>query len=160
MSDVIDSNVFLRLVFEEPGWEECGRLLDAVYSGEREAIISAIQFSELYTPFERANDKEAREKLANEIAKSKIRVRSVDRQVAELSAHIRATEKTPRGSRLAFADSIILATALIEQADTLYTLDVDFSRVTGRVKITAPGMSIQEWDRMYGYRNRIRKRHR
>lgn len=154
MSAVIDSNVFLRLVFEEPGWEECGRLLDAVYAGTQQAVISAIQFSELYTPFERANDGATRRKLANEITKSRIKVRSVDRKVAELSARLRVTEKTPRGSWLALADSIILATALIEKAETLYTLDVDFSNVTAHIKIAAPGMSIQEWDRLYGHRIR------
>lgn len=156
---VIDTNIFLRLAFEEPGWENCGKLLDSVYSREREAIISSIQISELYTPFERANDTDARDKLAAEIKKSKIKIKVVDQEIAALSAHIRATEKTPNGNWLALADSIILATALVEeQVDTFYTLDPDFSRVKVRVKITAPEMSIEEWEKMYRYQKKIRKR--
>jgi predicted nucleic acid-binding protein len=151
LRSVIDTNVFLRLVFEEPGWEECGKILDAAYTGELQGIVSAIQFSELYTPLERANDKEARKKLASEITKSRMKIRSVDRQVAEMSSRIRASEKTPGGRWLALADSIILATSLIEKAEILYTLDSDFSAVTAHVKITAPGMSIKEWNKLYGH---------
>ena len=156
MSILIDSNIFLRLAFEEPGWEHCGKLLDSVYSGEHVAIISAIQLSELYTPFERANDDEAKEKLATEIKKLRIKVRVVDEEISRLSAQIRAKEKTPNGHWLALADSIILATALQEEASTLYTLDTDFSRIKGRVKITAPGMPIEEWGKTYGYKKRMR----
>ena len=158
MSIAIDTNVFLRIAFEEPGWEFCGRLLDSVYTGEQEALISAIQLSELYTPFERANDKEAKEKLSTEIKKSRIKIRAVDEEIALLSAHIRATEKTPNGNWLALADSIILATALSEEVVALYTLDVDFSRVKGRIKVSAPGMSIEDWEKKYGYHRLTKKR--
>jgi len=157
LSIVIDSNIFLRLAFEEPGWEHCGKLLDSVYSGEQVATISAIQLSELYTPFERTNDKEAKEKLATEIRKSRIKIRVVDEEIARLSAQIRGTEKTPSGSWLALADSIILATAMREEAHTLYTLDKDFSGIKSRVKITAPGMTIEEWEETYAIQKRIRK---
>jgi predicted nucleic acid-binding protein len=154
----IDSNVFLRLAFEEAGWEHCGRLLDSVYSGEEDAIISAIQISELYTPFERANDNESRQKLAAEIEKSKIRIRVVDRNIAELSARLRSAQKTPQGDWLPLADSIILATALKEGADTLYTLDNDFSMIKERLRIMAPGMPLDEWQRNYGYGKKQRRK--
>ena len=146
-SAVVDTNVFLRLAFEEPGWEECGRLLDSVYSGQEQGIISAIQISELFTPFEQTNDRDARDKLASTIKKSKLKIRIVDEELAKLSAKIRATEKTPSGTSLALADSIVLATALLEEADALYTLDMDFSQVkngTMQTKITAPSMAIEQ----------------
>ena len=149
MSIMIDTNIFLRLVFQEEGWERCGKLLDSVYSGRQEAIISAIQISELYTPFERAHDMETRDKISSEIKKSKIRIKKVDVEIAELSARIRATEKTPGGNFLALADSIILATALRERVETLYTLDMDYSKVKSKVNISAPEMSIEEWHRTY-----------
>jgi len=158
LSAVIDTTVFLRLAFEEPGWEHCGRLLDSVYSGEQKAVISAIQISELYTPFERAKDREGREKLAAVIERSRVKVVRVDDQIAGMSAQIRATEKTPKGNWLALADSMILATALTEQASTLYTLDMDFSRVSSRVKIVAPGMSLETWNETFGNQIRSKKR--
>ena len=150
--------MFLRLAFEEAGWEHCGKLLDSVYSAEQSAVISAIQISELYTPFARANDNEGKEELAAEIEKLRIKIRVVDEEIARMSARIRATQKTPQGDWLAMADSIILATALKEGVDTFYTLDNDFSKVRERVKITAPGMSVEEWQKAYGYEKIKRKR--
>ena len=147
---LIDTTVFLRLAFEEPGWERCGELIDSVYSREQECFISAIQISELFTPFERNNDTEAREKLDAEIEKSRIKVVPVDDEIAKISAHIRSTEKTPKGKWLALADSIILATALREEVSTLYTLDMDYARIKSRVKIVAPNMSLEAWNKTYG----------
>jgi len=150
----IDSNVFLRLVFEETGWEHCGKLLDSVYAGEHDAVISAIQISELYTPFERAKDDEVKQKIAEEIEKSRIRIRVVDEEIGKISARIRSTQRTPLGDWLALADSIILATALKEEVETFYTLDSDFLRVKEKIKIAAPDMPIEEWARIYGYQKK------
>jgi len=151
--------VFLRLAFEEAGWEHCGKLLDSVYSREQNAVISAIQISELYTPFARASDNEGKEKLAAEIEKLRIKVRVVDEEIARMSSSIRAAQKTPRGGSLALADSIILATALKEGVDVFYTLDDDFSKVREHVKIMAPGaMSVEEWQKAYGYEKTERRK--
>lgn len=158
MSAVIDSNIFLRVAFEEAGWEHCGRLLDSIFSGEKEAFISSIQLSELYTPFERANDKSAKEKLASEIRKMGIRIRDVDEEIAVLSAQIRATEKTSEGKWLALADSVILATSLILNVETFYTLDMDFSLVKRDISITAPGMSLHDWAKTFGRMTRRLKK--
>jgi predicted nucleic acid-binding protein len=158
LSIAIDSNIFLNIAFEEPGWEHCGRLLDSVFFGEQNAIISVIQLSELYTPFERASDGQAKEKLSKEIKRSRIRIVSVDEEIASLSAHIRASEKTPSGDWLALADSIILATGLREKAVTLYSLDLDFSKVKRQIKITAPGMTLEQWDERFGqHKPKIRR---
>jgi predicted nucleic acid-binding protein len=155
---VIDTNVFLNIAFEEPGWEYCGRLLDSVFAGEQNAIISTIQLSELFTPFERTSDEEAKDKMSNEIKKSRIRIVAVDEEVASLSAHYRATEKTPSGGWLALADSIILATASREKAATLYSLDMDFSKVKGQVKVSAPGMTLEEWNEKFSVQRPKMKR--
>jgi predicted nucleic acid-binding protein len=152
----IDTNIFLSIAFEEPGWEYCGRLLNSVFIGEQNAMISAIQLSELYTPFERTGDESAKEKMANEIKKSRIKIVAVDEEIASLSARIRATEKTPAGDWLALADSIILGTALREKATILYSLDLDFSIVKGQVKITAPGMSLEEWNEKFGVQRKLK----
>lgn len=158
MKIVIDTNVFLRVAFEEPGWEYCGKLLDDVYSGQHDALMSSIQLSELFTPFERARDKEAREEMSIQLEKLRIRIKDVTREIAGLSAHIRATKRTPKGRWLALGDSIILATSQIEKVETLFTLDTDFSEVGGPVNVSAPGMSIEEWDKEFGLRETSEKR--
>lgn len=52
--------------FQDPGWEHCGRLLDEIYFGRVKCVISAIQLSELYTPFKRAGDIKGLERLKRE----------------------------------------------------------------------------------------------
>lgn len=146
---LIDTNIFLRLAFEEPGWEQCGDLLDTIHSGKEDGVISALQLSELYTPFERTKDYNAKVAMKTEIEKLKLKVRSVDAEIAELSSEIRAIEKTPQGNWFPLADSIILATAIVENVETLFTIDTDFSK-TKRVRISAPGMSIETWIKRYG----------
>jgi predicted nucleic acid-binding protein len=153
----IDSNVFLSVVFEDPGWEHCGKLLDSVHSGEHSAIVSAIQLSELFTPFERIGDSKTIDLLSKEIEKSKIRIRNVDEIIARVSAQIRSTEKTPKGDWLPLADSIILATSQVEHVDTLYTLDMDFMLVEGTVKVRAPDMTLDEWEQAYAVPRKRRK---
>ena len=66
MLTLIDTNVFLCLAFQDPGWEHCGRLLDEVYFGRVKCVISAIQLSELYIPFKRAGDLKGLERLKRE----------------------------------------------------------------------------------------------
>ena len=58
---------------------------------------------------------------------------------------------------MALADSIILAAALKEEIDTLYTLDMDFAKVRRRVKIVAPNMSLDDWNKKYGAPLRSKK---
>ena len=45
---------------------------------------------------------------------------------------------------LPLADSIILATAKVEDVNVLYTIDTDFYNVKG-VKVMASGMELLEW---------------
>jgi len=149
MLALIDTNIFLCLAFQDPGWEYCGKLLDDVYFGKIKCVISAIQLSELYTPFMRVGDEEGLKKLERELMKLRIKIRRVDENVAFLSSKYRSTIKTPENNWLPLADSIILATAKLERVDVLYTIDIDFYNVKD-VKISAPGMSLKEWIRKFG----------
>lgn len=56
-----------------------------LHSGEEDAVISALQFSELFTPFERAKDYKAKAAVKSEIKKLKLKVRMVDAEIAERS---------------------------------------------------------------------------
>ena len=149
MLALIDTNIFLCLAFQDPGWEYCGKLLDDVYFGRIKCVISSIQLSELFTPFLRAGDREGLEALRKELIKLKVKIRVVDDRVAILSSKYRSTIRTPFNKWLPLADSIILATAKLERVDVLYTIDIDFYNVKD-VKISAPGMPLGEWIREFG----------
>lgn len=141
-------------MFEDPGWEKCGKLLDEVQSGKQRAIISAIQLSELYTPFERTHEAEAGEKLSLELEKLGIRVFNVDDEIGKLSAKIRSTERSPDGRWLALADSVILATAIKGGVDTLYTTDPHFALIRRNLRISAPFMPLDQWVKLYSAKGR------
>ena len=149
MLALIDTSVFLCLAFEDPGWEHCGRLLDEVYAGKIKCLMSAMQLSELYTPFKKASDARGLREMKRELEKLRPKIRNVDREVAELSSDFRSRVKTPKGRWLSMADSILLATAKLERAEKIYTLDVDFQLVK-EIGVSGPGIPLEEWVRRYG----------
>lgn len=149
MSAVIDTNIFLAVAFKDPGWEYCVDLLDNVFTGDMKGYISAIQLSELYTPFKRVKDTQGLTNLKQEIQKLELNVQPVTDAIAKLSAKYRSSVHTPEGEWLPLADAIILATGVETNARRLYTLDLDFYRVE-TLTIRAPQMNLKEWIRKYG----------
>jgi len=145
----IDTGIFFCVIFKESGYEYCKKLLDDVYYNKIRGVISTIQLSELYTPFRRAGDFKSLERIKAELFKLNLKVRNVDEEVADLSSIYRSSVKTPDDKWLPLADSIILATAVAEEVDVLYTIDIDFYNVKD-LKIMAPGMGLVEWVRKYG----------
>jgi len=150
---LIDTGIFLCLAFEDPGYQHCGKLLDKAYEGDIAPILSSIQLAELYTPFLRAKDLQGLEKMKQEVIKLAPKIRNVDEEIAEKAAEYRSTIRTPEEKWLALADSIILATATLEKADVLYTIDTDFAHVK-QIKVKAPEMTLQEWTKQYRSKDR------
>ncbi len=148
-SACIDTGIFFCLAFKEPGFKYCKKILDDLYFKKVKGVISSIQLSELYTPFRRAGDIEGLEKMKMELSKLGLKIRGVDKDIAELSSVYRAEVKTPEGKWLPLADSIILATAKSEEVDILYTIDIDFYNVKD-VEVKGPGMNLIEWVKRYG----------
>ena len=145
---LIDTGIFLCLAFEDPGHQHCGKLLDKAFKGDITPLLSSIQLTELYTPFLRAEDTTGLQKMKHEIAKLQPKVRSVDEEIAEKAAEYRSTIRTPNGRWLALADSIILATSILEGAETLYTIDLNFANVK-EIKVEAPEMELKDWIKQY-----------
>jgi len=145
---LIDTGIFLCLAFEDPGHQHCGKLLDKAFKGDITPLLSSIQLTELYTPFLRVEDTTGLQKMKKEIAKLQPEIRSVDEEVAEKAAEYRSTIQTPSGRWLALADSIILATSILEGAETLYTIDLNFANVK-EIKVKAPEMGLKEWIKQY-----------
>jgi predicted nucleic acid-binding protein len=146
---LIDTGIFLCLAFEDPGYQQCGKLLDKAFKGDITLLLSSIQLTELYTPFLRANDLAGLQKMKQEVIKLEPRIRNVDKEIAEKAAEYRSAIRTPDGKWLALADSVILATSTLEAAETLYTIDTNFANVEG-VKVKAPEMELKDWTKKYG----------
>ena len=146
---LVDTGVFLCLAFEDPGHQHCGTLLDKAFRGDFTPLLSSIQLTELYTPFLRAKDPTGLQKMRQEIIKLEPRITNVDREIAEKAAEYRSKIQTPDGGWLALADSIILATSIIEEAEVLYTIDTNFAKVE-QIKVKAPQMEITDWVKQYG----------
>lgn len=145
---LIDTGIFLCLAFEDPGYQQCGKLLDKAFKGDITPLLSSIQLTELYTPFLRANDLKGLQKMKQEVIKLEPRTRNVDKEIAEKAAEYRSTIKTPHGKWLALADSIILATSTLEGAEILYTIDTNFANVED-IKVKAPEMELKDWTKKY-----------
>ncbi len=146
---LIDTGIFLCLAFEDAGYQQCGELLDQAYKGDFGILMSSLQLTELFTPFLRAGDSEGLRAIKHEIAKLEPKIRNVDREIAQKAAELRSSIRTSDGNWLALADSIILSTAILEQAETLYTIDPDFLNAQ-EVQVMAPQMKIQDWIKLYG----------
>lgn len=146
---LIDTGVFLCLAFDDPGYQHCGKLLDRAFRGDFTTLLSSVQLTELYTPFLRAGDSTGLQKMKQEIIKLQPRIRNVDREIAEKAAEYRSTVQTLDGRWLALADSVIVATSIIEGAEVLYTIDVNFANVE-QIKVEAPEMEIRDWVKRYG----------
>ncbi len=146
---LIDTGIFLCLAFEDPGYQHCGKLLDKAFKGDISPLLSSIQLTELYTPFLRAKDTTGLQKMKQEITKLEPKIRNVDKEIAERAAEYRSAIQTPEGKWLALADSIILATSILEGAEALYTIDTNFAYVK-EIKVKAPEMELEEWVKQYG----------
>ena len=94
---LIDTDIFLCLSFEDPGYQNCGRLLDKAFRGDITPLHSSIQLTELYTPFLRADDLKGLQEMKQEIIKLRPRIRDVYREIAEKAAEYRSTTRTQTG---------------------------------------------------------------
>lgn len=112
-------------------------------------LMSSLQTTELFTPFLRAGDSKGLRAIKQEVVKLEPKIRNVDREIAQKAAEFRSMIRTPDGSWLALADSIILSTAVVEEAETLYTIDPDFLNAQ-QVQVMAPQMQIQDWIKLHG----------
>lgn len=146
---LIDTGVFLCLAFEDPGYRECGELLDQAHQGRIGVVMSSLQLAELLTPFLRAGDAQGSGAIKEAVAALKPRMRDVDGEIACRAAELRSSIRTPAGSWLALADSLILSTALTERVEVLYTTDIHFMQARG-VRVMAPQMGIEDWVKRYG----------
>jgi len=129
----LDTNVLIYF-FEgiEPQASKVEKILNSVMKTKDEGIISTITVAEVLTGFYLARqEKNAAEakKLLNDLTLNNFKIVPVSFEIADLAANLRAR----RDGRL--PDALIVATALNQAADIVYSQDKDLQRFNKDIKI-------------------------
>ena len=129
----LDTNVLIYfLEGVEPQASKVEQILSRFMKSEDEGVISTITVAEVLTGFYLAGDanKAAKvKKLLNDLTLNSFKIVPVTFEIADLAASL----KTRKGGRL--PDALIVATALNEKADMIYSQDKDLQRFNKDVSV-------------------------
>jgi predicted nucleic acid-binding protein len=125
----LDTNVFIAIKNKEDDSQYCERILDAIEDKEIEGVISTIVIAETLVGFYYNKEEKEAEHFLVQVLQSYY-VLPVDVQVSEKAAKLRAQQ----GIKL--PDAVIIATAMITNADYLITKDDTLKKKTGIKSLT------------------------
>ena len=133
MKITLDTNVLIYF-FEgiEPQASKVEKILNTFMKGQNEGIVSTITIAEVLTGFYLTCDavKAAKAKrLLTDWALEGFKIVPVTFEIADLAANLRAK----RGGKL--PDALIVATAINQSANLIYSQDKDLQRYGNDVKI-------------------------
>jgi predicted nucleic acid-binding protein len=133
MKIALDTNVLIYF-FEgiEPQASKVEKILNTIMKGKDEGIVSTITIAEVLTGFYLTGDaiKAAKAKrLLIDWTLNGFKIYPVTFEIADLAANLRAK----RGGRL--PDALIVATAINQSANLMYSQDKDLHRYNEDIKI-------------------------
>jgi predicted nucleic acid-binding protein len=133
MKIALDTNVLIYF-FEgiEPQASKVEKILSIIMKGQAEGVVSTITIAEVLTGFYMAGDAKKAlkaKKLLNDLTLNSFKIVPVTFEIADLAANLRAK----RGGRL--PDALIVATALNQAANLVYSQDKDLQRFHQDIKI-------------------------
>jgi predicted nucleic acid-binding protein len=133
MKITLDTNILIYFLEGiEPQSSKVEQLLGRFMKAQDEAIISTITVAEVLTGFYVAGDTakaQTVKKLLNDLTLNSFKIVPVTFEIADLAANLRAK----RGGKL--PDALIVATALNQKADVVYSQDKDLQRFNKDTKI-------------------------
>jgi predicted nucleic acid-binding protein len=133
MKIALDTNVLIYFLEGiEPHASKVEKTLNAFMKSEDEGVISTVTVAEILTGFYVAGDakKAAKaKKLLNDLTLNSFKIVPVSFDIADLAANLRAE----RGGKL--PDALIVATALNQTANLVYSQDRDLQRFNKDIKI-------------------------
>lgn len=133
MKICLDSNILIYFLENvEPQASRVEKILNRLMRGDDEVVISAVTVAEILTGFYKSEDatKPAKiKKLLSDLTLNSFKIVPVTFEIADLAACMRAK----RGGRL--PDALIVATALSQKADCLYSEDKDLQRFKEDIEI-------------------------
>jgi predicted nucleic acid-binding protein len=133
MKIALDTNVLIYFLEGiEPQAGKVEKILNAFMKGQDEGVVSTITVAEVLTGFYMAGDTAIAakaKKLLNDLTLNSFKIVPVTFEIADSAANLRAK----RGGRL--PDALIVATALNQAADLVYSQDKDLQRYNKDIKI-------------------------
>lgn len=133
MKIALDTNVLIYFLEGiEPQASKIEKILKTFMKTEAEGVVSTVTVAEVLTGFYMAGeDKRAVKvkKLLNDLTLNSFKIVPVTFEIADLAASLRAKR---RGT---LPDALIVATALNQEADILYSEDKDLQRFEKDIKV-------------------------
>lgn len=134
MKICLDTNILIYFIEGiEPQASKVGKILRGFMKAEEEGIISTITISEVLTGVYKSEDTNKPivvKKLLDDLTLNSFKIVPVTFEIADLAANLRAK----KGGRL--PDALIVATALNQKADQIYSQDKDLQRFNNEIKIS------------------------
>jgi len=129
----LDTNVLIYFLEGiEPYATKVEDLLYMLMSGKNEGVVSTMSIAEVLTGFYIAKDEKGAAKtksLFRDLTRNGFKIAPVTFEIADIAASLRAR----RGGRL--PDALIVATAIDQAADLVYSQDEDLLRFSEDIKI-------------------------
>jgi len=129
----LDTNVLIYFLEGiEPHATKVEDLLYSLTSGKNEGVVSTMSIAEVLTGFYIAKDEKGAAKtksLFRDLTRNGFKIAPVTFEIADIAASLRAR----RGGRL--PDALIVATAIDQAADLVYSQDEDLLRFSEDIKI-------------------------
>ena len=134
MKICLDTNILIYFLENmEPQASKVEKILGRFMRGEDDAVVSAVTVAEVLTGVYKSEDETKPvkvKKLLDDLTLNSFKIVPVTFEIADLAASIRAK----RGGSL--PDALIVATALNQKADCLYSEDEDLQRFNHEIKIS------------------------
>ena len=129
----LDTNILIYFLEGiEPQASKAQKILNTFMKTENEGIISTVTVAEVLTGFYMAGDEKKAtkaKKLLKDLTLNSFKIVPVTFEIADLAASLRAK----RGGRL--PDALIVATALNQAANFVYSQDINLQRFNKDIKI-------------------------
>ncbi len=133
MKICLDTNVLIYFVEGiEPQASKVGKIMRGFMRGEEEGIVSTVTIGEILTGVyksEDTNKPSVVKKLLNDLTLNSFKIVPVTFEIADLAANLRAK----KGGTL--PDALIVATALNQKADRIYSQDKGLQRFNKEIEI-------------------------
>jgi predicted nucleic acid-binding protein len=129
----LDTNILIYFLEGiEPQASQTEKILSTFMKSENEGFISTVTVAEVLTGFYMLDDKvkaDTIKKLLNDLTLNSFRIVPVGFEIADLAANLKAK----KGGRL--SDALIVATALNQEVDLIYSQDKGLKRFNTEIKI-------------------------
>ena len=128
MAHVLDASALMAYFEKEPGYEKVQKLLTEAALGDRNLLLSTVNWGEVYYVTHRTHGVSQANQVAQIIDTFPVELVDVDVEIAKQAALFKVSHKLP------YADCFAAALAKVRKA-TLITGDRDFKPLEGDIKV-------------------------